>query len=196
MFFTPDTDEVLVFDTALMNTVEGASSSGRDELADRSDLRALVTGAGFSGRVDGDDAELAAVRAVRSTLRSVWLLPADAMAAAVNEMLADRGASPRLVRHDGSDWHIHATSADSPLADRITVEAAMALVDVIRSGHTGRLRACAASDCDGRMIDLSKNGSKRFCSLRCSNRTNMAAHRARRAAEDPADPAVSRRRRR
>jgi predicted RNA-binding Zn ribbon-like protein len=31
-------------------------------------------------------------------------------------------------------------------------------------------------------VDLSKNRSRRFCSLSCSNRTNVAAYRTRRAA--------------
>jgi predicted RNA-binding Zn ribbon-like protein len=33
-------------------------------------------------------------------------------------------------------------------------------------------------------VDLSRNGSKRFCSVRCGNRMNMVAFRERRA-QDP-----------
>jgi predicted RNA-binding Zn ribbon-like protein len=99
-------------------------------------------------------------------------------------MLADSVSSPRLVRHDALDWHLHATSDDAPLADRIRVESALALVDVIRSDEAGRLRACAADDCDGVFVDLSRNGSKRFCSVRCGNRVNMIAFRERRADAD------------
>ena len=86
---------------------------------------------------------------------------------------------PRLVRHDDLDWHIHATSLDAPLAERILVEAAMALVDVIRADETERMRACAADDCTGIFLDLSKNGSRRFCSTRCGNRMAVRAYRAR-----------------
>jgi predicted RNA-binding Zn ribbon-like protein len=64
----------------------------------------------------------------------------------------------------------------------MAVEAAMALVDVIRSGEIDRLRTCAAGDCNDVLIDLSKNRSKRFCSVTCGNRANMAAYRARLAA--------------
>jgi predicted RNA-binding Zn ribbon-like protein len=70
---------------------------------------------------------------------------------------------------------------DAPLAERIKVESAMALLDVARSNETGRMRSCEASDCDGLLLDLSKNGSKRFCSVRCGNRMNMVAWRARQA---------------
>ena len=55
----------------------------------------------------------------------------------------------------------------------------MALVDVIRSDETGRLRVCEADDCEGLLLDLSRNGSKRFCSVRCGNRMNMVAFRRR-----------------
>jgi len=60
---------------------------------------------------------------------------------------------------------------------------AFALIDVIRAHEWDRLRTCAADDCTGVFVDLSRNGSKRFCSLRCGNRINMIEHRARAAAE-------------
>jgi predicted RNA-binding Zn ribbon-like protein len=47
----------------------------------------------------------------------------------------------------------------------------------------GRLRSCEAEDCDGVLLDLSRNGSKRFCSIRCGNRMNMIAFRQRAAEE-------------
>ena len=97
----------------------------------------------------------------------------------MNELLAEAHAVPRLVRHDGMDWHIHATEPDAPLARRILVEAAMALVDVIRADQMDRLRACDADDCEGIFVDLSKNASRRFCSTRCGNRMAVRAYRAR-----------------
>ena len=39
-----------------------------------------------------------------------------------------------------------------------------------------------ATDCGDVLVDLTKNRSRRFCSLTCSNRTNVAAFRARRGA--------------
>ncbi len=85
------------------------------------------------------------------------------------------------MRHDEFDWHIHATPLDAPLAERIRVEVALALVDIIRAGATDRLRVCEAHDCEGVLVDLSRNGSKRFCSVRCGNRMNMIAYRERQA---------------
>jgi predicted RNA-binding Zn ribbon-like protein len=41
---------------------------------------------------------------------------------------------------------------------------------------------CADDDCEGLVLDLSRNRSKRFCSLACGNRNAVAAYRARQAA--------------
>jgi len=177
--FAPDTVDALEFAVVLCNTAPSASRSGEDELATPAQLTELLTENRYSGRVDGDDDELRDVHRTRDRLRRTWSLDRDAAAHEVNAMLAEAHALPHLMRHDGFDWHLHATAQDAPLAERIRVEIALALVDVIRSDETGRLRVCAADDCDGLLLDLSRNGSKRFCSVRCGNRMNMIAFRAR-----------------
>ncbi|MGO4298624.1 CGNR zinc finger domain-containing protein [Leifsonia sp. RAF41] len=179
MQFAPDTVDALEFAVALCDTDPGASRSGEDELATTEQLAALLVENRYSGRVDGDDAELQDVRATRERIKHTWALDRDAAALEVNAMLAEAHALPYLMRHDGFDWHLHATAQDAPLAERIRVEIALALVDVIRSGETGRLRVCGADDCTGLVLDLSRNASKRFCSVRCGNRMNMIAFRAR-----------------
>jgi predicted RNA-binding Zn ribbon-like protein len=98
-------------------------------------------------------------------------------------MLAEAKALPFLARHDGSDWHLHANSPSAPLAERIQAELALALVDVVRSDSMWRLRRCEAPDCEGLMADLSRNGSRRFCSIRCGNRMNQIAYRERQTAD-------------
>ena len=179
MQFAPDTVDALEFAVALCDTDPGASRSGEDELATTEQLAALLVDNRYSGRVDGDEAELQDVRATRERIQRTWALDRDAAALEVNAMLAEAHALPYLMRHDGFDWHLHATAQDAPLAERIRVEIALALVDVIRSGETGRLRVCGADDCTGLVLDLSRNASKRFCSVRCGNRMNMIAFRAR-----------------
>ncbi len=179
MHFAPDTIDNLAFTVALVNTAAGATKSGADELETAEQLDALLTEYEYSGRFDRDDLELAEVRATRARLRSIWTLERDEIVGEVNVMLSDARALPRLLRHDGLDWHLHASEASAPLAERIRVEFALALVDVIRTGESARLRECAADDCTGAFIDLSRNGSKRFCGVRCGNRMNMVAHRER-----------------
>ncbi len=121
-----------------------------------------------------------AVRALRPRLAQLWEVDEDGAVDIVNALLREGNAQPQLVKHDAWDYHLHATRPDTPLADRMAVEAAMAMVDVIRMGEYGRLQTCAASGCDDVLVDLSKNRSRRFCGTSCANRTNVAAYRARR----------------
>jgi predicted RNA-binding Zn ribbon-like protein len=181
LHFAPDAEDALEFAVTLCNTAPDASRSGEDELATPAQLTELLRVNRYSGRVDGDEAELRDIHDTRERIRRAWSLDRDDAAREVNAMIADAHAMPYLMRHDGFDWHLHATPLDAPLAERIRVEIALALVDVIRSGETGRLRVCAADDCAGLLLDLSRNGSKRFCSVRCGNRMNMVAFRARRS---------------
>lgn len=181
MLFAPDTVETLDFVVALANTEPRSSRSGDDELATVAQLTALLSRYGYTGRIDHDETELQEVRATRALLREVWVLERDDAVEVVNRMLREAKALPFLARHDALDWHMHATAPDAPLAERIRAEVALALTDVIRMNEMGRLRICEADDCDGLVIDLSRNGSKRFCTVRCGNRMNMIAFRERKA---------------
>lgn len=179
MLFTHDTEVNLAFFAALLDTVAGASESGEDELATTEQLRDFLDRWKFTGRLDRDARELEEVRAARASVRAIWGHDEGPVVAWVNDTLAAAQAVPRLVDHDGLGWHIHATDDGSPLAERMLVEAAMAFVDVVRAQRLDRLRDCEADDCTGVFVDLSKNGSKRFCSTRCGNRMAVRAYRAR-----------------
>lgn len=164
--------------TALINT---AGCDG-EQLPDVAALDAFVRHWRWSGSRRRDAAELAEVRALRPRLRRLWQLDEDGVAAEVNAMLRASRALPQLVAHDGFGYHLHATPDEAPLADRMAVEAAMALVDVVRAGELDRLRACEAPDCDGVLADLSRNRSRRYCSTACASRVNVAAYRRRQGA--------------
>ena len=176
MLFAHDTEVALSAAAALVNT---ASSDG-DALTTLAELDAFVAQWGWTGSRRRTKAELDAVRALRPRLRALWDADEDAVAAEVNAMLREAHALPQLVAHDEWAYHLHATSSEAPLADRMAVEAAMALVDVVRQGELDRLRVCDAPDCDDLHVDLSKNRSRRYCSTTCANRVNVAAFRARR----------------
>jgi predicted RNA-binding Zn ribbon-like protein len=133
-------------------------------------------------------AELEAVRALRPELRRLLTADRDEAAEMVNGMLAEAGALPQLVRHEPFDWHLHAVPPDASLPTRISVEVAMAMVDVIRAGELSRLGVCADDDCDGIVLDLSRNRSRRYCSTACGNRNSVAAYRARRSADGERPP--------
>lgn len=180
MTFAPDTEAALLAATTLVNT--GLRRDGADAMSTVADLDGFYARFGYAGRRDGDDAEVAQVRAVRDRLRGLWSVDRDEAAERVNAMLREAGALPYLTRHDEWDWHLHATDLDAPLGTRILVEAAMAFVDVIRSDEYGRVAVCAADDCQAVLVDLSRNRSRRFCDVNnCANRAHVAAYRARHA---------------
>jgi predicted RNA-binding Zn ribbon-like protein len=178
MLFAHDTEVSLAAAAALVNT----GRNGGEELPDTAALDRFVARWRWTGGRAYDQAELEAVRRLRLRLDRIWETSADEAAELVNTLLREASALPQLVKHDGWDYHIHATPAEAPLADRMAVDAAMAFADVIRSRQLERLRVCAADDCDSVHVDLSKNRSRRFCGTACANRVNVAAYRTRRAA--------------
>lgn len=180
MHFAHDTELALQGAADLVNTL----SSDGDTLVTQDQLDDFVARWGWSGTIRHDDVELAEVRALRPVFRQMWELEEEGVVDLVNRMLADSRALPRLVRHDDWDWHLHATPDDAPLATRMTVEFAMAMVDLVRAGELGRLGTCGADDCDDVLVDLTRNRSRRFCSTTCGNRIAAAAYRERQAAAD------------
>lgn len=176
MIFTDDTEDALRAAVRLVNTAEDP-----DSLTDAADEEAFLAEFPYTGRLDRDTAEIESLRRLRGRLRAMLTAPRDEMAAAVNDALGSARITPRLARHDAMDWHLHAVADDRPLAERVLVETAMALVDVIRADEGSRISVCADDTCDALALDLSRNRSKRYCSTTCANRNAVAAYRARRA---------------
>jgi predicted RNA-binding Zn ribbon-like protein len=179
MVFAPDTEVALRSVVGLINS----AANGREELAAQADLDAFLEAEGFTGSRTRDAADLDSVRALRRELTLLWTADEDTAVEIVNRLLREAKALPQLVKHDGWDWHLHASVPEAPLADRMSTEAAMALADVIRGKEMDRLRTCEAEDCDAVVLDLTRNRSKRYCDTgNCANRAHVAAYRARQAA--------------
>jgi predicted RNA-binding Zn ribbon-like protein len=177
VLFAHDTEVSLQAAVTLAN-----SALDPDTLETVEDLDAFYAEFEYTGRRDRDRAELDAVRELRPRLYGLLTAERDEAVATVNAMLAESRALPQLVRHDAWDWHLHAVEPSAPLATRIAVETAMAMIDVIRSDELSRLGICADDTCGGVVLDLSRNRSRRFCSTACGNRNAVAAYRARQAA--------------
>lgn len=175
MLFTHDTVEALRAAVHLTNSAETP-----DTLSSAEDLEAFLVDFPYSGRIDRNTAELAALRALRPRLRAMLLAPRDDMVVGINQALNDVTLDARLVRHDDADWHLHAVADDRPLVERILAETAMALIDVLRAEEGSRISVCADETCSGVTLDLSRNRSRRYCSTACANRNAVAAYRARR----------------
>ena len=184
MPFAHDTEGALAQTAALVNTRIPES----DTLTSVPELDDFLRTYPMSGDRLGTSAELEAVRSMRERLRALWSAPDRAATAVlVNEILADAATKPYLTKHDELDWHLHLTEPEAPLAMRLGAEAALGMLDLIRTDNLDRLRTCAAPDCDAVLVDLSRNSSRLYCATgNCGNRANVAAYRARRREQDAA----------
>jgi predicted RNA-binding Zn ribbon-like protein len=180
--FGADLLEALTAAAELINT--GRSGDG-EGLRDVADVAAFGRRYGFGGRARA--ADVTALRGYRARLDAVVTAceAGDSTAGArmVNALLAETGAIPQIVSHDGRGPHIHVSRPAAPMADRITAHLAMGLAGLLVSGESGRLRSCASPTCRDVFVDESRNRSRRYCDRRtCGNRLHVAAYRARKAA--------------
>ncbi|MEV6105387.1 CGNR zinc finger domain-containing protein [Streptomyces sp. NPDC051940] len=170
----------------LANAVREDPALPRDALADLLE-RHGETGLnddGDSGAAAFTDTDAAILRlAVRRLIDDVLTATdTDRAALALNAILEECGARPRLSRHDGHAWHLHVDrSDDASWSDWLLASSAHALAQLL--GDRGRVAwsACAAASC-GRFFLLTGPGSpRRYCSTACGTRERVAAHRRRHA---------------
>lgn len=113
-----------------------------------------------------------------------WLAVVDAptptvRAELLNEQMARAAAYPRLTDHDEEGWHLHYRDdgQSMPAVLRSVINVGTALHLTTRGMQ--RLRRCEASPCLQVVVDVTRNGRQRFCSVRCSNRAAVRRHRER-----------------
>ena len=188
----------------LVNTGRRSLAGSSDEADELADVRGVIAFA-RRFRVENRSAVRATdaprLRELRARLDAIVVAceagREERAIRALNTLLAETGAVPRIVAHDGRPPHIHVSSATAPLADRIAAHSAMGLAELIVAGESSRVRTCASPQCDLAFLDLSRNQSRRYCDSRtCGNRIHVAAYRSRQsAAVSPVEvspPAASR----
>jgi len=171
--------------TAAAELINTGRSAGGDGLRTVADVTSFGRRYGMGGRAREGD--VPALRAYRSRLDAIVTVgeAGDGPAAVrmINALLAETGAIPQIVSHDGRGPHIHVSRAAAPMADRLAAHLAMGLAELLVAGESGRLRTCASPDCSDVFFDESRNRSRRYCDSRtCGNRLHVAAYRARKAA--------------
>jgi predicted RNA-binding Zn ribbon-like protein len=187
--FTSHVDTIVTTAVGLVNAVTPGAARGRDFAQPSGPpLTDAVSQAIRAGRaslpvISAQDAvELAAVAGrLRVVFDLVSTGDVDGAAAAVNDLLTETGARPQLDRHDGEPWHMHFHARiDSP-AQGWAAGCATGLAIVLGTEMYNRLGVCTAPRCDRVYVDVSRNGTRRFCSTSCQNRVKAAAFRARQA---------------
>ncbi|SEH03493.1 CGNR zinc finger domain-containing protein [Nonomuraea solani] len=105
--------------------------------------------------------------------------PAD-QAAHINAMIRRYGAQPYLVEDVGQPFHLHFHGSGGTQVEALGGEFATALALIVDGYGPDRFGACEAHQCEAVYIDLTRNGSRRYCSAACTARAKTAAYRSRR----------------
>lgn len=125
--------------------------------------------------------QVAALREWTDRLRAVFGAQAEAdQAALVDALLQASDCRPSLVSHDDLPFHLHYAPLANDLVARVKALTAAGLAHVIAEGGGRRVRSCQRASCPKVFVDISRNGGRHFCSVRCANQVNVARHRARR----------------
>jgi predicted RNA-binding Zn ribbon-like protein len=123
----------------------------------------------------GSDDELAGLRSARDALQAVVRGATESGLARVDRIVDGAVRTPR-VTPDGVVWDL-----EVPDDDRLPVRAILAWSDAL-SRFPGRLRACANDECNLFLVDHSRPGTAKWCSMAtCGNRMKARAY-ARRSA--------------
>ncbi len=181
MNFNSHTDLVVGIAVSLVNTLTPGERRGRPYLPPEGEARREAIAEVGAGDLEESDAS--ALTEIAGSLRAVFEAVAaeemDTAAHRVNLLLEETKARPHLNHHDGEPWHLHFHGDDGTVATEWGAGCATGLAIVLGSEFHDRLGVCTAPHCDRVYVDVSRNGTRRFCSTACQNRVKTAAFRAR-----------------
>ncbi len=181
--FSHDTQHSLQMIVDLVNT-DPAYGDG-ESLPDEAALEAFVAEHKISNVPRLSARDVATVHRVRGEFGTFFGV-ADPVSAAglVNRLVSRATVRPRLTNHDDFGWHLHYFAPNASLGEHLAVDGGMALAHVVAADEIDRLRACDSPACRSVLVDLSRNGSKRYCDAStCGNRLHVAAYRRRKRSE-------------
>ena len=146
-----------------------------EKLAELADVEALLASGPEPPPHPPREADLDALRDLRPRLRKAFEVDdVEAFAAAVNPLME---GDWRMAALPGGAWALAPAGGDG-LAEWFGARAARGLAELVLAYGIDRLHVCAADDCLRAVVDVSRNGTRRFCSRTCASRTNVRRHRA------------------
>lgn len=187
MDFTSHVETIVTAAVNLVNAVTPGDAHGREfDQPTGEQLRRAIGEALRAGKPQAPDVterDAKDLTAVAGWLRVVFDAVSsgdlDAAALTLNALLAETGAHPQLDRHDGEPWHLHFHGGTDTLAQGWAAGCVTGLAIFLGTEMHDRLGVCTAPRCDRVYVDVSRNGTRRFCSTSCQNRVKAAAFRAR-----------------
>ncbi|MFF0533010.1 CGNR zinc finger domain-containing protein [Nocardia amikacinitolerans] len=142
------------------------------------DLLEVLDAAGYKPLGSLDATQTAELRRWIARLSEVFDAPSVPQ---LNALLAETTSRPYISTHDGRPPHLHYAHEDAPTDERVKAYTAAGLAALFCE-DPDRIGRCARPGCAVVFVDTSRNGRRRFCSTRCSNRVYVADHRMRRSA--------------
>lgn len=133
----------------------------------------------------GADRFLRRARALRDALNRLFAAVASGAPPAGPDLDLLNGEMAELRRWERIVWspdgfRVEAAPPTGP--DALLAPILRAAFDLLTQGAPGRVRQCASSYCDWLFLDVSKNGSRRWCRMSvCGNREKGRRHHARAA---------------
>jgi predicted RNA-binding Zn ribbon-like protein len=116
--------------------------------------------------------DVAALRQVRARLRAAFEAQTlAALAEALNPLLGEWG-----MRRGSAGWTL-GPAAGEGVAGWFGARAARGLAELALAYDIDRLHLCGADDCLRAVVDVSRNGTRRYCSRTCASRVNVRRHR-------------------
>lgn len=161
-----DRDEELLL--AVLNSTPvmgGRTVDGLDGTAGRQ----LALGWGGTGTAE----ELAQLRRARDAIQSVIREHEPSAVDELAEVIEGAVRTPRVTR-DGVVWELHAPEGNSLPVDTVLAWSS------VSARLPGRLRACANDECNLFLVDHSRPGTAKWCSMAtCGNRMKARTHASR-----------------
>lgn len=162
-----------------------AASLANDPPADRDGIigRAREFGMTMDFTPAADDYEMTRC-VVEDWLRVVDAADPQERADLLNGQMAAAAAYPRLVDHNGEGWHLHYRDANQTLPHVLRAVFGVGTSLHLSTRGMHRMGRCAAGEdpgdpCTKVVVDVTRNGRQRYCSVRCANRAAVRRHRAR-----------------
>lgn len=163
-----------------------AASLANDWPADRAQIVARARDVGMTVEFPEEPDDHERVRRIVDG----WLAVVDAedpgeRVRILNAQMASASAYPRLTDHDDEGWHLHYRDDDArSLPDVLFAVFSVGTALHITTRGMHRLHRCEAGQtagdpCRAVVVDTTRNGRQRYCSVRCANRAAVRRHRAR-----------------
>lgn len=182
--YTVSVHAATVSQSEIRFTLETTVDMVNNLTADTTNLRQILSEAGFSRAAEASEAAVRRVeermRVLAPLIHDLPDLTAEELTPRINEALATLTIMPSLIDHDGVGTHMHWTPTTASFDDQIMTDVLIAVAQELCDNGSIRFGQCAASDCTDLFYDGTRNRSKRFCAdPRCATRTHTADHRAR-----------------